>query len=461
VSPNFAEPLAGMQARRLYAGDRPIPWLNQIFVLLTALLVFILGWRLCDGRVAWLALLSFLASDIVWRYSLTALSTSFLMFLVTAVLAAAAEIARHGERPDGAPPAGWPAWQGCGAIALLLGAACLTRLHLLVLLVPVAVFLLLTRRVPRLLVALMLLVVVGMVAPWLWHMARLSGSPLGSNGALFHAGVDPFKGNRIFCAFEPPPAAQPLRDAMEKETTGFGWHLAHAWVLLGENPLVLLYAASLLHHFRRRRVQALRWLILGALVALVAANNLGVATPEAIDAWNVAVLLMPGLLVIGAAFFFVLLDRLELEARALNVAVAAALLVLTAVPMAETMTAGGPLYNFPPYAPVYLRYLGQLVHPRDWITSDMPWATAWYSDRVSLWLPDTVRDFEKIHDDLCPSEALIFTPVTLDQPLRELETGEEKEWLPFLTGSSAPAAFPLPTRKDVPVIDYILWISQD
>ena len=54
--------------------------------------------------------------------------------------------------------------------------------------------------------------------------------------------------------------------------------------------------------------------------------------------------------------------------------------------------------------------LGQLAAPDEWVTSDMPWATAWYADRGSLWLPDTVSDFTNLNDNFCPTGILLFTP---------------------------------------------------
>jgi hypothetical protein len=52
----------------MYSPDRWIPLLNQSFMLLTAILVFGLGLRHFDDRVAWVALISFVATELVWHY---------------------------------------------------------------------------------------------------------------------------------------------------------------------------------------------------------------------------------------------------------------------------------------------------------------------------------------------------------------------------------------------------------
>ena len=82
---------------RYYAADRDIPWLNQIFLFLTAGLTFLLGWRLFDPRVAWLAMTAFFLTDLVWQYSITATPANCLMFLLTGMFLVAVEIFAVGE----------------------------------------------------------------------------------------------------------------------------------------------------------------------------------------------------------------------------------------------------------------------------------------------------------------------------------------------------------------------------
>jgi 4-amino-4-deoxy-L-arabinose transferase-like glycosyltransferase len=414
-----------------------------------------------DERVAWLALLAFLLSDIVWQYSITALSTSLLMFFMTAMLVAALEIFFTGERREedaGAPL--WPAWLWTLALAVLLGAACLTRLHLLVMLFPLGLFLIFAPRHHLLFVPIVVLVTLAMVAPWFWHLDEISGHLFGSNGPLLHQGIDPYAGDQVYRMFQPVPDEGLFSDATEKMALGFNWHLVHAWELLGSSPLVLLFVASLLHHFRRRRAQALRFFLAGTALCLIAANSLGDATPAAVDAWNVVIILFPGMLVAGAAYFFVLVDRLEFEARLLNTVLAVVLLALTAIPLAQTILKGGNGgFNYPPYVPSFLRYMGGVVKPETWITTDMPWAVAWYGDHGALWLPDKMKDFDTIYDEFCPSGVLLLTPLTLDKPASNLLTGEDADWLPMVVSPTGPEDFPLNVRAKKLNIDYIIWSS--
>jgi hypothetical protein len=453
LHPAFKEPLTALLAKHMYAGDRPIPWLNQIFLVLTSLLVFFWGRRLFDSRVAWMSLLSFLLTDIVWQYSITALSTSLLMFLVTAVLFIAVEIFEVGEVSFKHQDASFgAAWIWTLALGVLLGLACLARLHLLILLVPVGIFLIFVPRTNYGLIPLLAVIVLGMTVPWLWHISNLSGNPLGSNVSLLHYGVPGFDGNQIYCVLQPPSYEQLFVDLGKKEILGWGWHFGHAWEMLGCNPMVLLFVASILHNFRRSRIRAFRWLIIGCAVVIVVVNSLGVPQPEAVGPWNALVVLLPSMVVVGSAFFFILLDRLSLPLRLVN----------TAIPMGITFSKMGGQYNYPPYSPPAINAIGQFVRPDDWVTTDMPWAMAWYGDHTSVWLPDTISDFEDIHDNTNPSGLLLITPVLLGKPATTLTSGEYKEWFPFVTGVNLPPNFPLVGRVAMKSggVEYLLWASR-
>jgi hypothetical protein len=153
------------------------------------------------------------------------------------------------------------------------------------------------------------------------------------------------------------------------------------------------------------------------------------------------------MVVIGTAYFFILLDRMNLQIILLNSLITLALLALTLAPTLLTFTSDNSSYNsFPPYWPPYIKSLGQNARPDEWVTSDMPWATAWYADRASLWLPDSMSDFENFNKTLCPTGLLLLTPVTWSEPISNFTTGEDKDWAPlvFFTGDFiAPADFPL------------------
>ncbi|MCE0499635.1 MAG: phospholipid carrier-dependent glycosyltransferase [Methylacidiphilales bacterium] len=470
--PQFAQTIEDILKKHQYAGDRWIPEFNQLFIFLTLLLVFMLGRRLFDERVAWISVVAFMLSDTVWRYSTTALSTPLLMFLVTALLVCALEIftvsekafEKMSEGEEGSMTSAWP-WSLL--LGLLLAVACLTRLHLLILLVPLLLFFIVMPRTHPPLFAFIAVLVIGPVALWLWHTYRVCGNPIGSNlPLLLFGGDEHYMGNEIYCTTAIPSYEQLFQDASKKEYTGFLWHFERGWSLLGPNPMVLLAIASFLHRFKRRQVRAFQWLVAGCIIGLIAVNNLGSDQPEAGGAWNVVILLLPALVVLGTSLFFVLLDRMDIQIPLLRTLIVISTLVLTALPMTNTLTTPGNYYNFPPYLPPVINGIARMAAPDEWVTTDMPWATAWYADRASLWLPDSITDFENFHDNVCPTGMLLLTPVSLDQSTTELRAGEFKDWYALyeqaIFNNSTPPQFPLSKFAIYPIriglgYDYMMW----
>jgi len=441
------------------SGDRCIPLLNLIFVVVTGILTFFLGRRLFDERVGWLAVLGYFATDLIWQLSLTALSTSFLMFLVTAIILCTVEIFCISENCFQIEEYSFvPAWIWGLLLSLFLAAACLTRLPLLALLVPVFVILVIMPRPSWGMFIVIALITFASVLPWFWHMYKISGNPFGTNAAYLVYGVEGFKENEIFCSTFVPAYDSLLRHMTDKETGGFLWHFENGWRLLGSNFLVLLFFASLLHAYKRRRAQMFQWFLVGTSVVLIAINNFGVPEPEPTGSWNILILLLPGMLVVGSAFFFIQLDRLNLQVWILNNTIVIALIALTAVPLALTIASPpNRLYAFPPYVPPLINVLTQYSKPDEWVTTDMPWATAWYGNRASLWLPDSITDFTSLNDNTCPTGLLLLTPESWSKPASILLSGEYKDWLSLAAGTAPSSTFPLTAHTALRGPEYIIW----
>lgn len=459
VRPNFNQSNKDLGETHIYSPDRYIPFLNLIFLLLTAGMVFFLANRLFDDRVAWMSTVTFLATDLVWQYSVTALSTLFLMFLITAAITCVLEIFQVGENCFESESASFaPAWGWAAVLTVLLIVLCYTRLSLLIVLVPLLVVLILMPRSNFALGPLVAVAVVLAIAPWFWHWSSVSGNPLGSNVTLLILGEDNYSQDQIYRTLSVPAYEQLFKDVSKKEFLGFRWHFEHAWGLLACSPMILLFAVSLLHRFKRPKAQVLVWLLVGCAVGMIAVNNLAVTNPDPLSTWNTLVILFPCMTVVGSAFFFILLDRLELQLWLLNNLIIIGVLLLTAAPLAMTLTTSSSgYYSFPPYMPPLIKILGGYAKPDEWVTTDMPWASAWYSDHTSLWLPDTTADFESLHDTVCPSGILYLTPVSWAKYTGTFMTGEDKEWLPFFTRVNLPASFPLTTHTFVTGPEYSVW----
>jgi hypothetical protein len=446
---NFDESIGD---NHVFAGDHWLPLLNDVFIVLTAVVMFFKARRLFDDRVAWMASCVFLFSDFVWKFSLQATPVDLLFLLVAGFFWGLVELYRVAENPFGFEPLpyGW-AWLILPAISVLFGIICLCSLPLLVLILPVLVYLGLLQRRNWFFLPIFVGIVGLMTAPWFYHWYRSCGNPLGSNFTWGLFGQGEYAGNQIFCNLVIPSYASLYGDGLAKECTGFLWYLRRGWELLGSNPLVLLFAASILHEFRRQRVQAFRWFVVGSAFAIVAMTNLADANPDPFGPWNLVIVLLPAMILIGTAFFFTLLDRLITQLPLFTVTIVITTLALCIAPMALALTAVNyAYYNYPPYLPPYISFVTRLAAPHQWVATDMPWATAWYGDRASVWLPETTADFTRLNDDINESAFVFFTPVTLMKPAMYLTSGEMKDWMGLVYGSNLPDNFPFHRYAKLP-----------
>jgi hypothetical protein len=436
----------------VFAGDRWLPILNHVFILLTTVVMFFTARRLFDDRVAWMAPCVFLFSDFVWKFSLQATPVDLLFFLVSGFFWGLVELYRVAEEPFGheALPFG-RTWLILPAISVLFGIICLFCLPMLGLILPVLIYLGLLQRRNWFFLPIFVAVTGLMTLPWFYHWYRSCGNFLGSTLTWGLYGQGEYSGNQIFCNLTIPSYSALFGDSMTKECTGFLWYFRRGWDLLGSNPLVLLFAASILHQFRRPRVQAFRWFVVGSAFALVAMSNLADANPEPFGSWNLAVVLLPAMIVIGTAFFFTLLDRLITQLPLFTVTIVVAMLALCLAPMLLTLSAVNyAYYNYPPYLPPYISFVSRLATPNQWVATDMPWATAWYGDRVSLWLPETTADFTSLNDNINESAFVFFSPVTLSKPGTYLTSGEMKDWMGLVYGTNLPETFPFHRYAKLP-----------
>jgi hypothetical protein len=88
--------------------------------------------------------------------------------------------------------------------------------------------------------------------------------------------------------------------------------------------------------------------------------------------------------------------------------------------------------RWPPYIPPYIAVLNDWMAPSEITASDMPWAIAWYADRRSILVPETVKALTDLadHGDLGgPVPALYLTPISgADNKFREIARGDYHDW---------------------------------
>ena len=93
----------------------------------------------------------------------------------------------------------------------------------------------------------------------------------------------------------------------------------------------------------------------------------------------------------------------------------------------------------------------------------MPWAVAWYAERKSLWLPETIQDFVDLNDYKKLNGAVVglyLTPVSGNRGfLGDIVKGEYKEWAPFILRNVSTREFPLKVSTVMPVDNECIFYS--
>jgi 4-amino-4-deoxy-L-arabinose transferase-like glycosyltransferase len=423
---------------RVYPAERwAIIPINHFFALMTGLLVFLLGRYLFDNRIAWLGMTVYYLSETVWRDSISGLGISIITFLAVSVFYTIL-LAAGRARENDARPRQWLLWYLLAALACIL--AFLTRYAAGVLIPATALFIGLSfRKRSWMWAGLFVVVCLLGITPWLIRNVWVSGGLLGLAPYTAVENTGMFSGDTFERTLAPTLHIKSTISALRtKWMTGMARFYREDLFSIGDGLLMCLFAASLFYRFVRQRVQLLRWsVVLGIVLIGCIGAIYGSFTLRLLH------IFWPFIILYGMAFFFLLLDRLQLKVRILNISLIGLMILLSALPLVFALLpprAGTP---YPPYFPPFIMHVCNMLEPDELLCTDMPWATAWYGQRTSLLLPVTLDEFYAINDYNKRISGLYFTTLTRNKPyVRQLYRGPYETWFPILEGR-IPATFPL------------------
>jgi len=452
---------------------KPERWIilpfNQLCMLAGVLLVYFWARRLFDQRVAVAAALLLLFSDTLWFFSISGLPTSFLMLLFLGSLYCLwlADERWHPESPKDAPRRAWPGWLWVLASAVLMGLCFLTRYTMAFLFVPVAVYAAFVCRGRGVVVGTLLYVLVyaAVITPWLVRNTSLCGSPIGIAYCDFSGGISPAMYRPNFDhAFEISPMGTRLLNQSRS-------YLVEGLKQIGSDFPVFFFLVGLLYGFRRATTMRLRRVVWGGLFCAMLGLSCLWLAPEGgegarrfVQGSNLLVLFLPLVAVYGAAFFFLLLDRIAFPVWLLRWGVIALFGLLNAAPMLYSMAPPrrGP-YPYPPYCAFYTSLAANWFAKNEVGCSDLPWTMAWIGNLRTIWLPTTAEQLAMIHDYVAPKGVsfILLTPYLLDRRFQsDLTKGEYKSWFAVISGR-VPPNFPLKTVTLFPPAgDQILYADR-
>ena len=171
-----------------------------------------------------------------------------------------------------------------------------------------------------------------------------------------------------------------------------------------------LFFFALLHPFKREAIAKFRWIIL--LMWVMGALGMAIfgLSESATDSNQLHILFTPIMSAYGLAFISIMWSRIELPAGSalmryghfvLVIFLSAGPFILT-VPQVFAREFDSRIRQrakvvWPPYWPQLLsRTLHNNTEETDIIFSDQPWAVAWYADRISIWTPRKIDEFEDL-----------------------------------------------------------------
>ncbi len=418
----------------VYPGDRAIAILAILFFLGSVVIQFFTASRLFDRWLALLACSLTLICEMMWRYALSGLPQMLLLFLFNATVYALVRAVE--ARYEQKLPGPWLAAVGAGFGLLALSHGLTIWIFAPALLVITLFFRPRGRAVALVLSAFLILYL-----PWLIRNWVVCGSPC---GLAFYSVLDGLgrseAGWMRQLAFHTDTIT--LAALRDKVLNSVLQQMGRIFDYLGWSVVALMFFVSSLHLFKRDETSTIRWMLL----AMWAGATLGMAVfglneEQGLAANQIHLLFIPLMTCYGLAWLLVQWNRLGLELRLARIAFIAVLFLFCGFPMVNSlyfMLFGPPAIGFrwPPYVPPYIAVLNEWMKPDEVTASDMPWAIAWYADRRSILVPDTIKAVTDLSDYGLlggPVAALYLTPISgADNKLRDITKGDYREWVSII-----------------------------
>jgi hypothetical protein len=434
-----------------FAPERWIGVFNQVLFFVAVFLLFRIALRLFDSRVAWLSAVLFAGSNLFWKFTVSGLST---MWLVVVLLAAVWCLVLIQQRwMEGrlgaatlALAAGAGVWTGVGALSRY-GFACM--------IVPVLLFIgwvTPSRRFRHCAVAgAAFLLVLG---PWIARNLQLSGTCFGTASYAILEQTPPFQQDTLERSFALETGFKQVAplDVVDK----FLANAREIWrddlPRLGGNWVSAFFLVGLMIPFRSPALGRLRVFLLGSLAVLMVVQAAGQThltgdSPE-INSENLLALLAPLVFIYGVALFYTLLDQLNLVTIDTRGAAVGAFVLVTCAPLLMSLLVVHRPDRNTPYSPLGIQRVARMMRPDELMVSDIPAAMAWYGDHQCGWLPlDDDQEFYEFNS-LKPIKAVYLTQRTTNGRFSSQMMLDPKSWGRFVvdacqTYGEVPSGFPL------------------
>lgn len=405
-----------------YGADYLLLALNLGLLWLAAWLTYLLGRRLFEPRVGWVAAVALLVSVAAWQQTLALNGTPLLMVLALTAFLVWHRVEEHALAPEvtrGRAASVYPWLAALGVVCGLLFLTAYTAGALVVVAIAYAA-LRFSRGRRWAAIAAVVLGFAVVSGPWVAREIAWTGNPvaLAAGDVALKAGDSTAEPAAVHASFTAEAPRLSLRKLGNKTLTALQDDLQSRVWSGGAMWLVAFFAAGWLYAFRSPAANRLRWIFTAALaVALLAEAALGAGDSQR----QAAGWLAPLIIVFGTGFFFVLLGSNATLGRWPR-AMATALIALQALPLVHDALAPAPAirFEYPPYFPRLLRGMPTELALRDaqqtfGLMADVPAGVAWYGQARCWAQPPRLHDFYEVSIRQ-PIGELLLTPRTLDRP---------------------------------------------
>jgi len=406
----------------VYNLDRVVAGVATMFFLLSIGVNYLLLSRIFDGKIAGVTALLMLCCELMWNFSLSGLPQMLMLFLFSSAMFfvyRALDNVQEGRLP--LTPA-------------LLAGLCLILLTLthwicVWILIGYLIFAAVAFR-PRGLVSIIVLAMAALIcATPLYRNYQASGTVMGTAFMVIYSGLGDGEDSAM-------RLTEFSSDDSNLRLDGLVMKIVRTTILQGTDILPFLgsiFAAplfflALLHRFKRIPIARFRWCILLMWVFAALGMSIFGVSADGTHPNQIHILFAPLMTAYGLALVSILWNRLEILVSVpllrdahyfIIVLLSAAPLLLGSFNMARFGLVRGQkgVPHWPPYYPAGLNiYFDQqnVVQEDQILVTDQPWAVAWYSDRVAIWLPKKVKGFDSMESTATnlktPIVGILITP---------------------------------------------------
>ncbi len=398
--------------------DRVVAAISTICFLLSIGVTYLLILRIFDPKIAGVTAVLMLFCETFWNYSLSGLPQMLMLLMFTCGIYFAYRAVE--DSSEGRVPLS-------SAIIAGIFFTLLAMTHYLTVWIALGyiIYAAIAFR-PRGVVGVSILIT--LIIPSVFVMLRnydISGTPF---GAAFYNLCNGIGGDKESFA---------LRSSVPPDLINYGFFTTSLRSILVQTTDIIpflggivvapLFFLSLLYPFKRQSIANFRW----ALLSMFSISALGLAffgvSSDDLDPNQTHLLFAPVMTAYGLAFVSILWNKLPVVINTpmirnlhhVIIIIICALPLILSIP--HKIIVGlywkdkGGIPQWPPYyAPAQNLGLNKWLTESQICVSDQPWAVAWYSDRISIWLPTNRKDFIKhqtIADSLAtPISGILISP---------------------------------------------------